>query len=161
MIADQSLIQCLSATLPRPRISATQGRQFIPFWGSLLWKLGFCLSDIHILITFPSSHKFAFWSYAEYSPLLLPLVPGLGADEQLCFHGWDSVLCSTSHFASFFVPLSLEGMAFKHLKQFITKFGGRKTWVFVWFFSLLAMWIWANWSYLNFLNLSSFIFKMG
>lgn len=60
-------------------------RQSIPFWGSLLSKLCFCSFDVPILITFHSSSTFASWSCAEHRPLLLSLVPGLRAEEQLCF----------------------------------------------------------------------------
>lgn len=143
----------LCYTLPRPGTLATQGRQFIPFWGSLLLKLCFCSFDVGILTTFCFSPKFASWSCAEPRPLLLSLVSGLRAEEQLYFHGWGSVLPNTSYFVSFFVSLSLEGVVFKYLKQFLAKFGGRKISVFVLILWLIGCVIWA--SYLNFPNLFS------
>lgn len=112
-----------------PGISATQHRQFLPFWGSLLLKLDLCSFEICILITFPTTPKFALWSYAEYRPLIFSLVPGLRVEEQVCFHGWGSVLHSSGPFAPFFVSLSPKG-SFQTPESFTTKFGDRKTWVF-------------------------------
>lgn len=95
--------------VPMPGISATQNRQFFPFWGLLLLKFYFCSAEIRILVTLPTNPKFAFWSNAEYRPLFFSLDPGLRTEEQACIHGWGSVLPSIGPFAPFFVPLFLEG----------------------------------------------------